>query len=225
MTAARSKPARPRKPAAAPLASLAQMRALAHPLRLQLLELFALAPRTTKQAAIVLGQPPTRLYHHVAALERVGLVRLRSTKRNRGTIEKHFEAVAPLMKLDESRLGATARGYAAPAGPAAQHMAHTFFAEAQAEFNAAILADTHRQPVARPMAMRVAVYATRAQVAQLQRTWLAALRKLRGSHGAGGAAPSPFDERWTLTAVIVPAPLGPPARAPAKPAPKRPRTR
>src|SRR3954471_8109712 len=75
-------------------AGLEQMRALSHPLRLRLLELFAECPRTTKQAAEALGEAPTRLYHHVAALERAGLVRLRETRRNRGTTEKYFEVAA-----------------------------------------------------------------------------------------------------------------------------------
>jgi DNA-binding transcriptional ArsR family regulator len=73
---------------------LDQVRALSHPLRLRLLELFAHQPRTAKQAAEVMGEPPTRLYHHVAALERAGLIRLRETRQNRGTTEKYYEAVA-----------------------------------------------------------------------------------------------------------------------------------
>src|SRR3982751_652508 len=72
-------------------AGLEQMRALSHPLRIRLLELFAECPRTTKQAAEALGEAPTKLYHHVAALERAGLVRLRETRQNRGTTEKYFE--------------------------------------------------------------------------------------------------------------------------------------
>ena len=76
-----------------------QVRALAHPLRLRLLELFAQQPRTAKQAAEVMGEPPTRLYHHVAALERAGLIRLRETRQNRGTTEKYFEAIAPSMPV------------------------------------------------------------------------------------------------------------------------------
>src|SRR3954453_6620842 len=72
-------------------AGLEQMRALSHPLRVRLLELFAEGPRTTKQAAEALGESPTKLYHHVAALERAGLVRLRETRQNRGTTEKYFE--------------------------------------------------------------------------------------------------------------------------------------
>src|SRR5262249_14730633 len=71
---------------------LEQVRALSHPLRLRLLELFAARPRTTKQAAEELGETPTKLYHHVAALERAGLVRLCETRKKRGTTEKYFEA-------------------------------------------------------------------------------------------------------------------------------------
>ncbi|HEX4965847.1 MAG TPA: helix-turn-helix domain-containing protein [Thermoanaerobaculia bacterium] len=75
-------------------AGLEQVRALAHPLRLRLFEMFAQRPRTTKQAADELGEAPTRLYHHVAALEKAGLVRVRETRRKRGTTEKYFEAVS-----------------------------------------------------------------------------------------------------------------------------------
>lgn len=78
---------------------LDQVRALAHPLRLRLLELFKLQPRTAKQAAAVLGEPPTRLYHHVAALERAGLIRLRETRQNRGTTEKYYEASLPMRRV------------------------------------------------------------------------------------------------------------------------------
>src|SRR5258706_7216648 len=69
--------------------AVAELRALAHPLRLRLFELFAEAPRTTMQVAVVLGEPPTRLYHHVNALERAGLLRLRGARPNRGAIEKY----------------------------------------------------------------------------------------------------------------------------------------
>src|SRR5580765_6603934 len=84
-------------------ATVAEMRALAHPLRLRVLEVFAEAPRTTKQVADLLGEPPTRLYHHVAALERAGLLRLKETRRNRGTTEKWYEATAWSMGSSEVR--------------------------------------------------------------------------------------------------------------------------
>src|SRR6478609_9673948 len=77
--------------------TVADLRALAHPLRLRMMELFAEQPRTTKQVAELLGQPPTRLYHHVAALERAGLLILKETRPNRGAVEKWYEAVARRM--------------------------------------------------------------------------------------------------------------------------------
>src|SRR5438105_15444312 len=81
-------------PRAPRVPELAQMRALAHPLRLRIMELFAEQPRTTKQVAELLGQPPTRLYHHVAALERAGLLVLKETRQNRGAVEKWYAGVA-----------------------------------------------------------------------------------------------------------------------------------
>src|SRR5438105_13337960 len=81
-------------PRAPRVPELAQMRALAHPLRLRIMELFAGQPRTTKQVAELLGEPPTRLYHHVAALERAGLSRLTETRKKRGTLERWHEAAA-----------------------------------------------------------------------------------------------------------------------------------
>ena len=74
--------------------TVADLRALAHPLRLRMMELFAESPKTTKQVADLLGQPPTRLYHHVAALERAGLLVLKETRQNRGAVEKWYGSVA-----------------------------------------------------------------------------------------------------------------------------------
>jgi len=74
--------------------SVADLRALAHPLRLRMMELFAESPKTTKQVADILGQPPTRLYHHVAALERAGLLVLKEKRKNRGTVEKWYAGIS-----------------------------------------------------------------------------------------------------------------------------------
>ena len=79
---------------------LDQVRALSDPTRLRLLELFKERRLTTKQAAQILGQPPTRLYHHVNLLERLGFIRLVEERPNRGTVEKYFEAVARAFAVD-----------------------------------------------------------------------------------------------------------------------------
>jgi DNA-binding transcriptional ArsR family regulator len=82
--------------------SLGQVRALANPLRMRILVALTEKPRTTKQVADLLGQPPTRLYHHVAALEKVGLVRLRKTQPLRGTVEKYYQAVASRFEVADN---------------------------------------------------------------------------------------------------------------------------
>jgi DNA-binding transcriptional ArsR family regulator len=73
---------------------LEQVRALADPLRLKILGALGRRARTTKQVAELLGEKPTKLYHHVEILERVGLVELKEMRPNRGTLEKYYQAVA-----------------------------------------------------------------------------------------------------------------------------------
>ena len=50
------------------MTSLEQVRVVADPLRVSILEALCLEARTTKQVAELLGEKPTRLYHHVDAL-------------------------------------------------------------------------------------------------------------------------------------------------------------
>ena len=93
----------PRKRRSAPisLTSFQQIRALAHPLRLRAFEALTEAPRTGKQLAELLGKKPTHLYHHLRVLEQAGLVRPVSTRKNRGTTEKFYQAVSDRVVLDK----------------------------------------------------------------------------------------------------------------------------
>ena len=91
------------------LANLQQMKVLVDPRRIRILELLGDEERTTKQVAEILGEPPTRLYHHVAALERVGLIRLARTRQSRGAMEKYYVAVAKTFSADP-KLFASRRG-------------------------------------------------------------------------------------------------------------------
>jgi len=87
-----------------------QVRLLAHPLRLRLFEAFALEPRTTHQVARALGLAPTRLYHHVNALERVGLLQLKETRQVRGATEKYYQAVARMLEVEPGLFTARGKG-------------------------------------------------------------------------------------------------------------------
>src|SRR5262249_48403650 len=89
------------------LRDLEQVKALADPLRFRVLEAFSQEALTTKQVAERLGEKPTRLYHHVETLERAGLIRLIETRKNRGTLEKYYRAVAGEFIVDRKLLELT----------------------------------------------------------------------------------------------------------------------
>ncbi|MDH4074033.1 MAG: helix-turn-helix domain-containing protein, partial [Gammaproteobacteria bacterium] len=83
------------------ISELDQLKALAHPLRMRIIETLAAAePMTTKQVAEKLGEKPTRLYHHVDLLEKAGLIRLTHTRQNRGATEKYYAAIARQFRAD-----------------------------------------------------------------------------------------------------------------------------
>jgi DNA-binding transcriptional ArsR family regulator len=89
------------------LTTLKQLKALTDPLRLRVLEAFVQQQATTKQVAALLGENATKLYHHVQILEQAGLLRLMETRKNRGTVEKYYRAVAEDFTVDRKLLEVT----------------------------------------------------------------------------------------------------------------------
>lgn len=81
---------------------LETVRLLSDPLKLQLLQAFADAPKTTKQVAAELGENITKLYRHVDALHDSGLLEVVEERQKRGTIERTFRAVAQRFEADHS---------------------------------------------------------------------------------------------------------------------------
>ena len=81
---------------------LAQLKVLADPFRVRILEAFCEEPRTTKQVAELLGEKPTKLYHHVDSLLGAELIELVSTRPVRGTLEKTYRGVARTFAADPS---------------------------------------------------------------------------------------------------------------------------
>jgi DNA-binding transcriptional ArsR family regulator len=124
-------PKTPRKPSPVPqqeaytLQNLDQIKVLASPLRVRILEAFG-QERTTKQVAELLGEKPTKLYHHVDALEKVGLIALSRTRQNRGTVEKYYVAVARTFRAD-SRAFAPTKKKGSKKNVALQQMISTVF--------------------------------------------------------------------------------------------------
>jgi DNA-binding transcriptional ArsR family regulator len=181
---------------------LAQIRALADPLRLRILGALGCVPRTTKQVADLLGEKPTRLYHHVEALERVGLLRLTGTRPNRGTVEKYYQAVAVQFQVAVSAPSAdTAAGEELSAQEA---MLTSILEQTGKELLASIrhapggLADTEEAP----FVARVTLTASLKKVRALRRQLLNWIEKLR-SAGAQAKGQSAQDKvTCTFTAVF-----------------------
>jgi DNA-binding transcriptional ArsR family regulator len=98
---------KPRQPPSARRAdaTLAQVKALADPLRYRVFEALLNEPRTAKQMAAQLGTRPTRLYHHFRVLERAGLIRPAGTRQTRGTTEKYFAATADRIQVTGAASG------------------------------------------------------------------------------------------------------------------------
>lgn len=181
---------RSRRAAGAPILkrSVADLRALAHPLRLRMMELFAESPKTTKQVADMLGQPPTRLYHHVAALERSGLLVLKETRKNRGTVEKWYAAVARQVR-------GTAAGKSAAARGARRAVAATVLEQAKQE----VLAMPAGAKEAALLA-RLVVNTPRSQLAAIRKRLFGAIQSLKGEVATEGKD----CERWAVTLAFAP---------------------
>lgn len=189
-----------RRPAQAELRTLddlRQIRALADPLRMRILTALS-EERTTKQVAELLDEKPTRLYHHVDALERAGLVQLTRTSPKRGTTEKYYRAVA--------------RAFEARVSTGRQSQASV---EAIDDVMAAALATTSSE-VSRILEHGaegtfhgdgifafLEVRATPAEIKKLRRQLQAAISAVREEGGAS----SPRNERYRLTIAFYP--LGP----------------
>jgi len=180
---------------------LEQVRALSHPLRLRLLELFAERPRTTMQAAEELDEAPTRLYHHVAALEKAGLVRLRETRRKRGTTEKYFEAVAHrFLGGEQTAAGLRDKGSKRDLGA----LGLVVFDQARNELVKALAAATEDEPPTL-VAVRSVLRLSPRAAKQLRKELQDLLERLHFSQkSAQGSRSRSTLRRYSLTLALVP---------------------
>jgi len=174
-----------------------ELRALAHPLRLRLLEEFAGRPRTTMQVAASMGEPPTRLYHHVNALERAGILRLAGTRQVRGTTEKYYELSG---RQFGSPRGAPLTG---PMRGSIGSVAQTMFAEAQADLLAAIATADEKKPESAPVALRMLLTVSPARLARARKRLVAAIEAIQKDCRKAGE-PAADAVRWALTVSLAP---------------------
>jgi DNA-binding transcriptional ArsR family regulator len=183
------------------LDDLTQIRALAHPLRMRILGALS-EERTTKQVAELLHEKPTRLYHHVDALERAGLVQLTRTRPKRGTIEKYYRSVA---RTFEGRVS-TGRRSEAPLEAVDDVMA-TAFATTSSEVSRLLERDGGSTLSGEGILTFLEVRATRAEIEKLRRRLNAAIGVAREEGNEEGQS-LPRDERYRLTIAFYPLETG-----------------
>ena len=75
---------------------------LADSFKLSILEQFAEEPRTARQVADRMNLKQTRLYRHIEALHKAGLLKVVREQQKRGTIEKYYQTVAKRFEFDSS---------------------------------------------------------------------------------------------------------------------------
>jgi DNA-binding transcriptional ArsR family regulator len=73
--------------------NLRVLEAMNNPTRLQILNQLT-QPRSVKEVAEALDLPPTRLYYHVNALEKVGVIRVVGTRKVGAILEKQYQVVS-----------------------------------------------------------------------------------------------------------------------------------
>jgi DNA-binding transcriptional ArsR family regulator len=180
---------------------LGQIRALADPLRLRILGELSGVPRTTKQVAERLGEKPTKLYHHVEALARVGLIRLTGTRPNRGTVERYYQAVAAMFQVAASALSPPAAG---GEPPGVEAMLTSILDTARAELLAHVrAAPTASRAADRPVVGRVLIRGPLRKLRAVRRRLLRLIEHLRPDEAEGAAKAG--EATYALTVVLCPA--------------------
>lgn len=76
------------------LETIEQMRAIADPLRVGIIQALAFQAMTATQLGGALGLPANKVHYHVRELEKAGLVRLVETREKGGILEKYYRTVA-----------------------------------------------------------------------------------------------------------------------------------
>ena len=193
------------------LDDLKEFRALADPLRMRILGALC-EERTTKQVAELLHEKPTRLYHHVDALERAGLVQLTRTRPKRGTIEKYYRSVA---RRFEARVSTGPRSEASRG--AIDDVMSAAFATTSAEVSRLLERGAGSRLSEEGILTFLEVRATRAEIEKLRRSLQEAIGVVAREEGKS----LPRDERYRLTIAFYPLETGSADAPPPPPAKKR----
>jgi DNA-binding transcriptional ArsR family regulator len=177
------------------MTSLEQIKVVADPLRVSILEELVLEARTTKQVAEILGEKPTRLYHHMDALAEAGLIRLVSTRQVRGTVEKYYQAVARAFRADPAIFSQT--GESDEQSAALADVATTVLERTTEEVRALVLSGFDPTSEEDGILSYLEVRASEAEIHEINEKLMAILKDLEENCCDG--EPSDDDRRFRLS--------------------------
>lgn len=86
------------------LRELEQIKAIAHPYRLEIIDSFEEASATAKQIADKMGEPHAKVNYHIKTLLKVGILELIEEKVKLGIVEKYYRPSAKNLVIDRSIL-------------------------------------------------------------------------------------------------------------------------
>jgi DNA-binding transcriptional ArsR family regulator len=90
----------PDLPRELPITTLAQFKAVSHPLRTRILGVIQHQPATAKQVADRLGASPGAIGHHLKVLEDAGLAQVAARRVTRGIIAKYYTRTARIFMFN-----------------------------------------------------------------------------------------------------------------------------
>ena len=80
--------------------NLNQLRVLADPLRVVILQKLRDTPMTASQLAQLLGESPNKIHYHVTELERIGAIKIAETRQKGNLIEKYYALTAKIFSVN-----------------------------------------------------------------------------------------------------------------------------
>ena len=90
-----------------PIETLEQLRVLADPLRMRILEQLVQRPMTMSQLGDAFGESTAKMHYHVRELEKFGFIKLVEKREHGGFIEKYYRAVARDVRVPPDLLQAS----------------------------------------------------------------------------------------------------------------------
>ena len=163
-----------------------QLKVLANPLRLRILNRLCRRTMSTAELQRELDDAPSNLYHHVGKLVDAGLLRLVRTEPRRGAVERYYRAVAPGFTVPPELLVVGAEG----AQPEILATVRGMFEDTLAALAESLGRGGPEAPAEIPIVNACELRASRERIEELRRRIQALTEEIVGEPDAGADTPA-----------------------------------